>query len=149
MNCWAHITHHAVEQFISRWEPAKSAEQATEELAALLSTSTKLNAKTPLGDSIYVSGHRPEVRMVIKDRNVCVTVLPPGPIDNANVIYVEEMEELNRLIQEENRAMEAELNDATSKLGELTRQLEAIKAERHDLSNKIDRLKRKLGHFIR
>lgn len=70
------ITTHAVEQFIRRWVPDASFEKARRHLHALLRTA-KCVAKTIKGDQIYVSSMSPDIRMVIKDRNVCITVLPP------------------------------------------------------------------------
>ena len=70
------LTNHAVEQFASRWLPDHASWHAEQDLHHLLSTAKKVG-RTRAGDIIYASGHRPEVRMVVKDRNVCVTVLPP------------------------------------------------------------------------
>lgn len=96
-----YITAHAVEQFIRRWEPNKSSEEATEELDALLRTS-KIVGRTRSGQTIAVSGHRPEVRLVLKERNVCVTVLPAGsfhsvPTELERELMDELMEELNSI----------------------------------------------------
>lgn len=102
MNKLFDITNHAIEQFIRRWESNKDPERAEEELDALLRTS-KVVGKTKLGHAIVVSGHRPEVRMVIKDRKVCVTVLPPGGWGEIVSEYEDECVKLSLVIQEERR----------------------------------------------
>ena len=102
MNKEFNITVHAIEQFIRRWEQSKNSEQAEEELSALLRTSKSVG-KTIAGQTIMVSGHRPEIRMVIKDRNVCVTVLPPDVRIDTDLFYQEEMQKAYSLYQENNK----------------------------------------------
>lgn len=85
-----YITHHAIEQFIRRWDPNKHYADAKEELETLFRHAT-ITGKTPLGDTIMASGYRPEVRFVVKDRNVAVTVLPPGRIEEVMELYEEEL----------------------------------------------------------
>lgn len=89
-----HFTDHAIEQFIRRWEPNKTIEQARDEMSILLETS-KQAGKTITGDAIFVSGYRSEIRFVVKDRNVCITVLPPGKVDTAEL-----QAEFNELYEE-------------------------------------------------
>lgn len=107
--CWCNITHHAVEQFVSRWAKDKSYLQAEDELVALLHTSKQVG-KTLRGDLIYVSQHAPDIRMVVKDRNVCVTVLPQSNnIQNLEEIIQAELEEQQRLFDEEKEVIQIEI----------------------------------------
>src|ERR1700722_2619090 len=92
------ITAHAVEQFIRRWGPDKTVQEAEEEIEALFRTSKHIG-KTNAGDDVVASGYRPEIRLVIKERNVCVTVLPP----EKDGIDEEEMEHYQEIISEEAR----------------------------------------------
>lgn len=72
------VTDHAVEQFIRRWEPTKSYDSAKDELEALMRTSKSTGTRSSYSGQIMTSGYRPEVRMIVKDGNVCITVLPPN-----------------------------------------------------------------------
>lgn len=86
------LTNHAVEQFANRWLPDHAAWRAEQDLHALLSTAKKVG-RTRAGDMIYASDQHPEVRMVVKDRNVCITVLPPQEeqcIDNEELTLMQE-----------------------------------------------------------
>jgi hypothetical protein len=152
------ITNHAVEQFMRRWAKGKSPEQAVEELATLLDTS-KHTGKTPLGDTIVVSGYRPEVRMVVKDRNVCVTVLPVGQFDQAISIVQEEMkliaeheEGQRQTAQAEIAAMEQEIIELdlqrVAVLDTIKDRLKEISDKKHVLHNRIYKMRYKLPHEV-
>lgn len=69
------LTAHAIEQYISRWARDRFVKDAKEELLHLLETSKKTD-RTANGDDVFTSDSNPEIRMVIKDRDVCITVLP-------------------------------------------------------------------------
>lgn len=75
------ITEHAIEQFRRRWRPNASVQDLRNELMALLQSS-KPSDKTIVGDQIRISGMEPDIRMVVKDRVVCVTVLPKPKVSN-------------------------------------------------------------------
>jgi hypothetical protein len=163
--CWACLTQHAVEQFIRRWAPTKAQEEAAEELVSLLNTAKQMG-KACAGGSIWVSGHRPEIRMVVKDRNVCVTVLPPGKnnkyvesFEEAYAFFQEEMEE-SRLNYEAHMARQNELKkdesnklkeqiqameDSIAVLDEERKRLGAMKSELH---NEVSALKQKLKQLL-
>lgn len=81
-------TNHAIQQFIKRWEPKKTFDEARAELEELLNNSY-LEGKTPKGDPIRISGLRPEIRMVIKDFDTCATVLPAKFLNKDDVIFEE------------------------------------------------------------
>ena len=132
--CWAILTYHAVEQFIKRWESNKPFDEAKDELLSLLSTSKKVE-DSPLGDHIYASGHRPEIRMVIKDRNVCVTVLPKKS-EKHNL--QEEIEEINNYIQEKR-------NDLIFKISNVENEVALIDEERKKLGERKSLLQNELN----
>jgi hypothetical protein len=152
------LTIHAVEQFIRRWEPEKTYEQAEDELYALLGTSRTVG-KSLKGHTIVVSGHRPEVRMVIKDHNVCVTVLPENTW--SKVISVEEddypseeailQKELVRYYQdckssyaERLTNLQTELTDSQNRLIEVNEERAALGQEKTQLLIEIEQIKREL-----
>ncbi len=71
------VTLHAVERYQERWAPDLSRGSARAELLWLLE-GAKQYGRTHEGSVIMISGERPEVRMVMQDERVCVTVLPPN-----------------------------------------------------------------------
>lgn len=141
--CWCILTQHAVEQFISRWAPEKGAEEAARELLSLLNTSTA-NGKTTHGDQIYISGHRPNIRMVVKDRNVCVTVLPAGKLDDALSLYEEEMAIRAQLAEERQAELEGEIAMLEAERDEWEEKKKAIVKEKEKICQRIDNLKSQL-----
>lgn len=138
-----HVTYHAVEQFIRRWEPTKTYEQAEEELRALLRTSKNIG-KTPAGEIIAVSGHRPEVRMVIKDRNVCVTVLPVSSLENAAQIYQEELEQINASNKENVKRIQQEISEYEKKVETINERRLELGKQKGELLNRIATLQNNL-----
>ena len=86
------LTEHAIEQFRRRWRPDYSDKDLRDELMALLQSSKPFD-KTTAGDQIRISGHQPDIRMVVKDRVVCVTVLPKLRRRTSNLPTPEEMME--------------------------------------------------------
>lgn len=66
--------------------------------------SGKIVGKTPLGDTIVVSGERPEIRLVVKDGDVCVTILPP---ENQLVGQEDYQQEVNENIKQCEERIEA------------------------------------------
>lgn len=134
--CWGILTYHAVEQFIKRWENNKSFDEAKDELFSLLSTSKRVE-DSPLGDHIYVSGHRPEIRMVIKDRNICVTVLPKK-FEKRNL--QEEIEEINNYNQEKR-------NDLILKISNVEKEIALIDEERKKLGDKKSQFQNDLNRL--
>lgn len=128
--CWCHLTQHAVDQFISRWEPNKNRQEAEDELFSLLSTSKKVGSAAYGGD-IYVSGHRSNIRMLVKDRNVCVTILPPpDTINQDEAEFLKEQEQdLLDLYAARQAPLLAELELLKQEKAELDRQKTAIKLE--------------------
>lgn len=141
--CWCNLTYHAVEQFIRRWAPDKSYESAYDELIALLHTSKQVD-RTPVGDSIYVSGHRPEIRMVVKDRNVCVTVLPPGSLHSSLLDYQEEMEYLRAVSEEQNAKAHAEIAELQAQISVIDEERKVLSKKKESLANQLDRLRQKV-----
>lgn len=134
--CWGILTYHAVEQFIKRWESDKPFDEAKDELLSLLSTSKKVEDSL-LGDHIYVSGHRPEIRMVIKDRNICVTVLPKK-FEKHNL--QEEIEEINNYNQEKR-------NDLIFKIANIEKEIALIDEERKKLGDKKSQFQNDLNRL--
>lgn len=141
--CWCNLTYHAVEQYIARWEPSKNRQEAEEELFALLS-SAKQSGKSPLGDPIFISGERPEIRMVVKDRNVCVTVLPPGYNDDIDLMLQEELEDRVFLVEQRRLALEAEIASLEAEKIVIDEQRKELGEKKHRLSNQIDVLRYRL-----
>ena len=74
------ITEHAVEQYIKRWRKGITHYQAKEQLRMILNGAS-IQGKTYDGQ-IYISGEYPDIRIVVKDRNVAITVLPALNNDN-------------------------------------------------------------------
>lgn len=142
------ITDHAIEQFIRRWEPSKSIESAKDEMEALLRTSRQVG-RTNHGDVIVVSGYRPDVRFVIKDRNVCITTLPQGSsIDDA---LEEEREEALRYaeradsrIKEKEDDIKKEIDDLQLKILDTDEQRKRLAISKTDALNRITKLKNEL-----
>lgn len=141
--CWCNLTLHAVEQFIKRWAPEKSQQEAAEELISLLSTSKQVD-RTKLGDPVFVSGHRPEIRMVVKDRNVCVTVLPAGNLISAYDLYLEELEHLQRAAEENRDRVLAEIAQVEAEIAHVDEQRKFWGNKKNELANHLAKLKHKI-----
>lgn len=130
--CWCIITHHALEQYISRWAPNKNSTKAKKDLIELLNSS-KLQSKTAMRDAIYISGLRPEIRMVIKDRNVCVTVLP-----DANAHY--EQDEFDLRVEnelEERELAQFQIDNLIKDADDLKDKLLELKEQHRKLTKSI------------
>lgn len=138
-----HITYHAVEQFIRRWEPTKNYEEAKEELDTLFRHATN-SGKTPLGDTIMASAYRPEVRFVVKDRNVCVTILPPGNLEDATEIYEEELLELQASKQFKLKCMTDELEELEKQKVIVHEERVKLGLRKNSIDNKISALKKNI-----
>jgi hypothetical protein len=149
--CWCNITDHALDQYISRWEPNINASDAEKNLIKLLNSSKK-NGKTAIGDDIYISGTNPNIRMVVKDYNVCVTVLPHHMGYNYEQDYqymireefYEQREDI--LCQIDNLTKECEDTDEKiNKLKEsIDKELKKLINDKGFIKNKIHNLQKKL-----
>jgi len=137
------ITIHAVEQFISRWEPEKPYNQAKEELEALIRTS-RIIGKTKLGDTIVASGYRPEIRLVIKERNVCVTVLPQGKLEDLHLPLEEELEELLSISKRKILQTKQEIQECEEAVKSIDAQRHKLSMQKHDLCNRIQMLNKRI-----
>lgn len=120
------ITQHAVEQFIRRWEPDLDFEKAKKELYWLLISSSKVG-KTLLGDTIRESSQRSGVRMVMKERIVCVSVLPARN-ENLSQWQQEQWEALELERSASTTNAEAGITVETTK-EKFTKELESLKAK--------------------
>lgn len=138
------ITNHAVEQYIKRWAPTKSFDEAKLDVENLLKYS-KPDGKTLCGDKITSIG---DIRFVIKDKNVCITVLP---FHNSISINQEEMDliyeiyketRFNKInyLEEEILKQKAELDQAMDDRINLAKRI-------HDMHNNLDQLKRNLANI--
>lgn len=141
--CWCNLTQHAVDQFIKRWAPDKSQYEAAEELISLLSTSKQID-RTKLGDPVFISGHRPEIRMVVKDRNVCVTVLPPGNITSAYDLYLEELDHLQQVAEENKQRVLDQIAQLEAEVSVVDEQRKFWGNKKNALSNELEKLKQKI-----
>lgn len=135
---WA-VTNHAVDQFINRWETNKGVKEAKEELLELLSTSVRQAERSATGDPIYVSPSRPEIRLVVKDGDVCVTVLSPG--NQRAVLQVEEENDILEYLQEKG---EENKQKADQEIADLEAKIREVDLERKALGDK----KNKLGNAL-
>lgn len=90
--CWALITSHALEQFIKRWYPNLTQDQAEKQLLYLLN-GAKSVGHSRRNSSIYISGDNSKIRFVLNDKNICVTVLPKGNLSDLDA----EIEEITRI----------------------------------------------------
>jgi hypothetical protein len=140
------ITLHAIEQFIRRWEPNKTHDEARSELEALLRTS-KIIGKTPLNDTVVASGHRPEIRMVVKDINVCVTVLPQGGLEELNKIVKEEMEEWKENNVRSMEHLESQIAECEEQIKNVDVERVALAKKKQELSNHLENLKYRHSWF--
>lgn len=138
-----YITYHAVEQYIRRWEPEKTVEKARSELSNLL-TGCKNIGKTHAGHSIVVSGERPEVRMVVKDRNVCVTVLPRYQEDEKIEEIAIANQEINTEYQTRLDYLKKEITERTQEIDKLTEERRILGERKHELENERQRLEHDL-----
>lgn len=142
--CWANITYHAIEQFISRYEPEKTFEEAEDELVYLLYTSHE-DGQSLCGDKVYVSKYRPEVRMVIKDHNVCVTVLPKN-INNSNLddIIQNELEERRQYDLRQNNIIQHQIDEIKKNINELQQTKIELGLKLNKAKNELAKLQQKL-----
>lgn len=144
-----HITTHAVDQFIRRWRTDKSHQQAHEELEALLRTS-KADGKTATGDQIHISGHFPEIRMVVKERTVCVTVLPKSnrEEDNLEDLLREEAEYLEMAQKKHQEKYQQEINSAEQELAIIEEERKRLGLQKTKLLNKLQTLRNKAKYDL-
>jgi hypothetical protein len=100
-----------------------------------------------------VSGHRPEIRMVIKDRNVCVTVLPPDGRTENDPFYDEEIQAAYTSYQEGRAKLfqgrrvediEQQITAAYAKVHALDEQRKLLGDQKNELMHEINDLKRDL-----
>lgn len=138
-----YITQHAVEQYIRRWAPEQTFEKARSELNILL-TGCKTIGKSPLGDSIVVSGSRPEVRMILKDRNVCVTVLPRYQEDEKIEDILIANEQINTEYQNRVQYLKQEITQRTEQIEKLNEERRILGERKHELENERQRLENDL-----
>ena len=134
-------TDHAVEQYISRWFPAKRFAEAKAEILALLSTAKKVD-QSLCGDPIFVSPEAEKIRFVIKDATVCITVLPESK-GNISFMGEEELEDTSDTfgavvsIRDERIAfLEKEIAELDVQRKELGKQKEAAHNELQSLKTK-------------
>jgi hypothetical protein len=138
-----HITYHAIEQFIRRWEPEKKYAEAKEELEILFRNATAAG-KTPLGDTIMASAYRPEVRFVVKDRDVCVTILPPGTLEDVTHVYEEELLELQESNKFKIECMSAEIEDCKQQKDAIDAERKQLDRQKSDLCQRIIMLEKNI-----
>lgn len=145
--CWCNITDHAIEQYISRWEPEKNAKQAQIDLIELLNSAKKVS-NTAAGDAVYTSGTRPEIRMVIKDRNVCVTVLPNhsnlDTEEDYQSMIVEKFAEEKAAIQFQIDCLSKDIESIDYKLNELGQKAKELRQNKGDIKTHIHNLQKRL-----
>lgn len=130
-----YITQHAAEQFIRRWEPSFSFAQAHSELNRLL-TGCRSIGKSPLGDQIMVSGERPDIRMIVKDFNVCVTVLPRYKED-------EEIEQAQLTLEDIEHEKEQRIASIKEELAICCTAIQKVDEERRALGEQKSRIQNK------
>lgn len=150
------LTAHAAEQYVSRWNPELSIEEAGIEIYNLLQSVQKIG-KSPRGDDIFASTERPEVRFVIKDKNVCVTILPfdkgdygkmlmeQAAIDDERKEYIESQSLiLNNLIKEvkdELSILVEDISKLDNKKETLLRKKRSLVLRKEELTVNLNKLK--------
>jgi len=150
------LTAHAAEQYVSRWNPELSIEEAGIEIYNLLQSVKKID-KSPKGDTVFASTERPEIRFVIKDKNVCVTILPPDQghyskmlmeqiaIDDERQEYIHSQSlTLNNLIkevQDEISILVEDLSKLDKKKETLLRKKRSLVLRKEELTVSLNKLK--------
>jgi hypothetical protein len=134
------LTQHSVEQFIRRYEFDKDFNTAKGLLLDLLN-SAKQDGKTDRGDQIWVSGLKPECRMVVKDRVCCITVLPPSRM---KIGLAEEIEYTQAVVSaDKERArknIKDEIEKAQARLVELDVQRDLLRKQLHQIGDQKSNL---------
>jgi hypothetical protein len=148
------VTVHAIEQYQKRWSPKASFSEAESDLKGLLYMAKSIG-KTPLGHTIVVSSINPEIRMVLKEKNVCVTVLPKSAQSIKQEIIAEEIEafqeEINEFIllnkcnissiEERLIILDSEIIKIDNERADLVKQKSLLCNEKDILQNKLKKLK--------
>lgn len=150
------ITGHAIDQFRSRWrsKTRQTDRELHDELMGLLNSSKPFE-KTILGDQIHISGLDPEIRMVVKDRVVCVTVLPKRNRAYLNLIDMNDAavrEEFERLAQEQKEreeVMQAEILTLEQQVADIDRQRKELGQKKHELHDRIQMLKNQAKYGVK
>lgn len=127
------VTFHAVEQYIRRWEPDKDYRTARKELNGLIHNA-HYTGKNRQGTMVFVSNERPEIRLLVKDNNVLITVLPP----DSSLDLFTEMQQHQQELEEERKfyLQEVERRKAAIALEEQTKKDAINKAIREERSKK-------------
>lgn len=132
------ITEHAVEQFIRRWGPDLTHTEAKAQLQNLLAGSKSIG-RAKAGGTVFINNEK-NIRFVIKDHNVCITVLPP---DTALEVRQEEISLIQEMtIQEFERHHTTEQDAGLSLLEELEEKEKSLPIkiqERKDEVSELDR----------
>ncbi len=149
------ITQHAIEQYVRRYEPETSYGDAALVLMSLLDTATK-NGTTEQGDQLYVSGTKPDCRMVVKDRNVLITVLPPSEDKIDEMEFLREAYEAKQRLQNINlnheiKTLEDSISTIETAVAEIDARRKELKIEsgvlgqkKNLLTNELERLQKQL-----
>lgn len=143
----AFITQHAMDQYIARFEPEVTKQEAARQIQELFQ-GAKIVDKTATKDQVYVSGQAPHIRLVVKDRNVVVTVLPwSEPVDPTATDPYDEYDyelETNSSVETPAEARQRRNNEVykarLQHLQSLQKQFEELEIERKEIKNKAKRI---------
>ena len=156
------ITQHAIEQYIRRYDNTLTYGHAHTRLMELLNSSTS-DGRTEQGSQIYLSGLMPECRLVIKDRNVLITVLPKKKDHAEEIEFIREAYEaelrLKQAVMITDKVITS-VGEALPDIEDLKKQILAVESEKaeidrqrlelgkkkHEISNRLDGLKRLLQY---
>lgn len=135
------ITTHAIDQYISRWcEPNKDRREANNELLHLLQ-GARPSHKAEYGGQIWLSGLRPEVRLLIKDVNVLVTVLPPDTKVDLTAEWMEHYQSQIEMAQAEIDGVKALIEQVNHKRKALGEEKNRLMMRLQDAENRIKALR--------
>jgi len=98
--------------------------------------------KTLLGDSMVVSGNRPDIRLVVKDNNVVVTVLPLDDQSPPQDDYQQEVEDSIKQCENRIAAIQAQRLEIAQERKEI---LARIEREQNELSKEENALKSRIA----
>lgn len=82
--------------------------------------------------------------MVVKDRNVCVTVLPPGNLNSAYDLYLEELDHLQQIAEENKQKVLDQITQLEAEILLVDEQRKYWGNKKNALSNELEKLKHKI-----
>jgi hypothetical protein len=153
------ITEHAIDQYLSRWCEEKLDREEAQTVLLELLRGAKYSNKSAYGGMIWISGTRPDIRLLIKDTNVLITVLPPNKrlntideIADYHSIQAEQTQDIQYYYESKLEIIKSEIKNkkrVIEKLNQKQKQLEKEKSDLLldiiDLENNVKALSKLIG----